>query len=100
MLQVILLVVGVVILVKGEIPASANRVVKRGAATFVGLGLILAAGAPLIIPTEPNGYGVYAMVGIAAIATVLGLGMSKKIEAEDTTEESGIGAVKPRGRWD
>lgn len=100
MFQVILLVVGILVLAKGEIKATSNRVVKRGAATMVGLGLIIAAGMPLIIPRDPYGISLFVMVGIAAIATILGLCMSRKIEDEGTTEESGIDAVEPRRKWD
>lgn len=92
MLQVILALAGIVMLVKGSLAASKNRVVPARVVRPLGAVLLLAALVPFLMPASlitrldrdlAAMLPTIIMLGIAAVAAVVGLVFSEPVQNTD-----------------
>jgi hypothetical protein len=86
MLQILLLLAGCAMLVKGSLAASKTRVVPARVVRPLGVVILLAAAVPFILPSSLLGrldrdlaamLPTIVMLGIAAVAAIVGLVLSE-----------------------
>lgn len=89
MLQIILALAGLVMLVKGTLSASKNRVVPARVGRPIGAVLLVAASVPFLLPNSLLAslgqdlaavLPMIAMLSIAAIAAIVGLVLSEPVD--------------------
>ena len=91
MLQILLVVMGILVIAKGkEIKASKTKVVPAQTAKGIGIAWLVAAAIPFILPSPLS---LFVMLGIAAIATVIGIAKAKPVECNET-EKKDVAAPK------